>query len=47
MPKRGKIARCVAKVMKQGKSKVSAIKICQSATGKSYATGRKSKAKKK
>lgn len=31
------------KVMASGKSKVSAIKICQSETGQSYKTGKKKK----
>ena len=43
MPKGTKVHSCVQKVMKQGKSKVSAIKICQKSTGQSYKTGRKSK----
>lgn len=45
MPKRSKVGRCVSKVQKSGKSKVSAIKICQKKTGQSYKTGRKSKKK--
>ena len=43
MPKGTKVAKCVEDVMAQGKSKVSAIKICQKSTGQSYMTGRKSK----
>jgi len=43
MPKNSKVARCVKKVKRQGKSKVSAIKICQKSTGQSYKTGRKAK----
>jgi hypothetical protein len=45
MPKGTKVARCVAKIMKKGKSKVAAIKICQVSTGQSYATGKKTKKK--
>ena len=43
MPKNSKVGHCVQKVMSQGKSKVSAIKICQKSTGQSYKTGQKSK----
>ena len=46
MPKSSKVARCVKKVKASGKSKVSAIKICQSSTGQSYKTGKKAKKKK-
>jgi len=46
MPSTGKVARCVAKVMKEGKSKSVAIPICQKSTGLSYATGKKPKGKK-
>uniref|UniRef100_A0A6M3LHU7 Uncharacterized protein n=1 Tax=viral metagenome TaxID=1070528 RepID=A0A6M3LHU7_9ZZZZ len=46
MPKGTKVAKCVEDVMAQGKSKVSAIKICQKSTGMSYATGKKSKSRK-
>lgn len=47
MPKGTKVAKCVKKVQAQGKSKGSAIAICQKATGKSYATGRKPKSKRR
>ena len=47
MPKNTKVGRCVSKVMKKGKSKVSAIRICQKATGQSYKTGKKVKKKKR
>ncbi len=43
MPKDTKVGRCVTKVQSQGKSKASAIRICQKSTGQSYATGKKSK----
>jgi len=43
MPKGSKVAKCVAKVQRSGKSKVAAIKICQTSTGQSYRTGKKSK----
>lgn len=43
MPKGTKVARCVSRVEKSGKSKSSAIRICQKSTGQSYKTGRKSK----
>ena len=43
MPKGSKVARCVRHVQDDGKSKVSAIKICQTSTGDSYRTGKKSK----
>lgn len=43
MPKGTKIHRCVQSVMAQGKEKPNAIRICQSATGQSYMTGRTSK----
>jgi len=45
MPKGTKVHKCVQKVMKTGKSKPSAIRICQASTGQSYQTGRKSKKK--
>jgi len=45
MPKGTKVYRCVQKVKKSGKSKPSAIRICQKSTGQSYKTGRKSKKK--
>lgn len=40
MPKGTKVHRCVQKVMRSGKSKPSAIKICQKSTGQSYMTGK-------
>lgn len=43
MPKNSKVGRCVLTLTKSGKSKQSAIRICQSSTGQSYKTGRKSK----
>lgn len=43
MPKGTKVAKCVSKVMRSGKSKVSAIRICQASTHMSYATGKKAK----
>lgn len=43
MPKGTKVHRCVGKVRRSGKSKGSAIRICQKSTGQSYKTGRKSK----
>jgi len=46
MPKGSKVAHCVKKVMKKGKDKVSAIKICQTSTGQSYKTGKPSKTQK-
>lgn len=45
MPKRSKVARCVTRVVKSGKSKGAAIAICQASTGLSYKTGRKPKKK--
>jgi hypothetical protein len=39
------VHKCYEAVKKQGKSKGSAAAICQSATGKSLATGRKPKKK--
>ena len=47
MPKGTKVYRCVQKVIKGGKSKSSAIRICQKSTGQSYKTGKKSKKNKK
>lgn len=44
MPEGTKVAKCVKDVQKKGKGKVSAIKICQTSTGQSYATGKPSKA---
>ena len=41
MPKGTKVARCVAKVIKTGKNKGSAIAICQKSTKMSYKTGKK------
>lgn len=46
MPKNSKVSKCVKKVMKTGKSKVSAIKICQATTKQSYKTGKKVRKKK-
>jgi hypothetical protein len=43
MPKNSKVGRCVEKVQKEGKSKPAAIRICQTSTGQSYRTGKKSK----
>lgn len=43
MPAKSKVGRCVRKVQKRGKSKGSAIAICQKSTGQSYKTGRKKK----
>jgi len=40
MPKGTKVHRCVQRVKKQGRSESSAIRICQSATGQSYKTGK-------
>lgn len=39
MPKGTKVHSCVQKLMDKGKSKESAIKICQESTGQSYKTG--------
>ena len=44
MPENSKVARCVRKVQKKGNDKVKAIKVCQTSTGQSYATGKPSKA---
>ena len=43
MPEGTKVHRCVQKVMKTGKAKPNAIRICQASTGQSYKTGRKPK----
>jgi len=43
MPKGTKVHRLAEKLIAKGKSKVSAIKIAQAATGQSYKTGRKPK----
>jgi len=43
MPKGTKVSRCVQNLMKQGKSKSSAIAICQDSTDQSYQTGKKLK----
>lgn len=43
MPKGTKVHRCVRKLKKQGKSKSSAIAICQDSTKQSYRTGKKLK----
>lgn len=45
MPKGTKVERCFEKVKAEGKSVSSAAKICQAATGKSLATGKKPKGK--
>ena len=45
MPKGTKVHSCVMKLVQAGKSKESAIRICQKSTGKSYATGKKPKGK--
>ena len=47
MPKNSMVGRCVSKVQKKGHSKPSAIRICQTSTGQSYKTGKKSKKGKK
>lgn len=46
MPKNSKVGRCVRKLTPK-KGKVSAIRICQKATGQSYKTGKKAKSKTK
>lgn len=46
MPKGSKVHRAYDKLRKQGKSKASAAKIAQSATGQALATGKKPKRKK-
>lgn len=43
MPAGTSVHRCVKRLVAKGKSKASAIKICQKSTGKSYATGKKPK----
>lgn len=40
MPKWTPVARCVERLMKEGKDKVTAIKICQKSTGLAYRTGK-------
>lgn len=45
MPKNSAVAKCVQKVVKTGKDKPAAIRICQASTGQSYKTGKKAKAK--
>ena len=47
MPKNSKVGRCVAELIKQGKTKSAAIAICQKSTGQSYKTGKKPKTKTK
>jgi len=47
MPKGTRVYRCVQKVMAQGHSKPSAIRICQTSTKQSYMTGRSLKRKRK
>lgn len=44
-PQNSSVGRCVKKLVAKGKSKASAIRICQASTGLSYATGKKPKAK--
>ena len=43
MPKNTKVGRCVTKLKGKGKSKQSAIRICQASTKQSYKTGKKPK----
>ena len=43
MPKGTRVERCYKKLLKQGKSKASAARICQAATGLSLKTGKKPK----
>lgn len=43
MPKGTKVSKCVRDLVKEGRSKSSAIRICQDSTGQSYKTGRKLK----
>jgi len=43
MPKGTKVYKCVQDLMRKGKSKKSAIRICQERTGQSYKTGKKTK----
>lgn len=45
MPKNTPVARCVMKMMQEGKSKPSAMRMCQVSTKTSYATGKKPKSK--
>jgi hypothetical protein len=45
MPKGTKVERCYTSLKKKGKSKSSAARICQAATGLSLATGKKPKKK--
>lgn len=44
-PEGSRVARCVHKLVAAGRSKVSAIRICQDSTGQSYQTGKPSKAR--
>ena len=41
MPRGTKVARCVRKLVRTGKSKGAAIAICQKSTKQSYRTGKK------
>ncbi len=43
MPKGTKVAKCVDKILRKGKSKASAIAICQTSTKMSYKTDKKTK----
>jgi hypothetical protein len=45
MPKNSKVHKMYEAIVRSGKSKASAAKIAQSKTGKSLATGKKSKVK--
>jgi len=45
MPKGTKVHKVYAALVREGKSKASAAKIAQAATGKSLATGKKPKSK--
>ena len=47
MPKGSKVHRLKEKLMRQGKSEAQAIRIAQTATGKSYKTGRQPKRRRK
>lgn len=47
MPKGTKVHECYTKLRREGKSKASAARICQKATGQSLKTGRAPKKKKK
>lgn len=45
MPKGTPVHRCVMRNVRKGMGKGKAIRICQSSTGKSYATGKSPKRK--